>query len=201
VPLVRRGEPASIEIHWGLLGRRAQNVLSTAEAWERATRVSSDGRFYYLLAPNDAVVHSIAHSLLMNKEAESFRIGLRSFQDLAALSTFYELELDWESIRAASVTGDWAQAWRNMCYAAYRISGKRLDDAMRFGPHERLHYALCLAAIRSRHVRSGLFALARFSAREMQQIYGGRRNVVRTNICRARHLIGLARRGLRSDHE
>jgi hypothetical protein len=198
VPLARSGEPAAIELHWAILGDRASGVFPDQAYWQRAKQMSADGCTYSVLCPNDLMIHSFAHSQILDRHADTFRIALRAIQDFKALCVRYAEELDWGALMATARTRGFEAEWRSYLYTAFRLTGMRPGVSVRFGLREKLSHSLSRAAARWDSLAVGLEYLAELSKRDIQSLYGGDAGPMATNMHRLSHMLRRLDRKLKT---
>ena len=103
-PLLRLGEPASVELHAHVVVERCQHLLPTAAAWAESEPVAEEGLRLRVLSPTFRVLHALVHSELSDLNHLKGRVNLRQLHDVAATATRLRHEVDWPRLRRAMVS-------------------------------------------------------------------------------------------------
>ncbi len=151
-PLSRPGEYGSIEIHRRLLSTELGNILPIKAAWSASTEKSECGLRYRQLSPAHMITLSFLHSQIIDRFGETFTIGLRPIQDLAALQRTFKKLIQWDEIYALLKRHGAERHFRDYLFAASRVAGLTVSPEIRFGPREWAHYGIAHARIRWQRV-------------------------------------------------
>ncbi|MBN1237175.1 MAG: nucleotidyltransferase family protein, partial [Gammaproteobacteria bacterium] len=139
---------ATLELHWNVGGGRARHVLPAEQAWSRARRHRGGSGEFAVLAPDDAVLHAFAHTQVADRHDRLCFIGLRTIQDLAALSAHYGAELNWQNVQQAVRRSGHERELVRYLYCAWRVGGIPPPLELAFSRSDAAYLAACRASIR-----------------------------------------------------
>lgn len=170
-PLARAGGCASIELHEEPLYLDGQRYLRAKEVWERVMRIDRNGVRYAVIDPTSAVLVSILHSEVADRNLQRFVISLRSLQDLSALALAYGDRIDWQAVGRRLRVGGHDRVFRDFFYLADRLAGLR-PLSFKFGVLPRIRYLSCRLVLRHASLRPWLRRAERVSVRAIRARHG-----------------------------
>ena len=131
-PLAREGDVAGVELHVEPLAQPFQALLPAARVLGSARRVGVD-EGYLLPAPQEALVHSIAHMQLADGHYWCARPVLRPLCDLVWLRRGSAAAIDWQELLESFDRAGYGGACRAYLTLAQHLFGQPLPAGVRPG--------------------------------------------------------------------
>jgi hypothetical protein len=148
-PLGRDDDVALVELHTEPLARAFAALLPAARMRAGARAVDADGRRFRLPAPQDQILHNIAHAQLAERHYWLAKVALRPLTDLARLRMAGEAEIDRREILAAFDRAGHGSACRAWLMTAEQLFGHELPAGVQ--PHLGARIACWRIRQQSRH--------------------------------------------------
>lgn len=148
VPLIRRGDYGSIEVHRDIVRKGAAHIFPTEIALANTEHLRMEDLSFRILTPTCRVLHSILHSEVFYPGERDLMGRLRSLNDLVVISSAYQDQIGWVVVRKqmkAHGKEDMLQAY---LYLAHRILGMALPSWVQPTAARMTRYAKTRAELR-----------------------------------------------------
>jgi len=83
-----------VDIHWNLVRPDGPVTLDICGIWDRARRLQIDDTPFFVLAPEDLIIHLCLHASAQHL----FRIPLKSICDIAEAIRYYHEDINWQEM-------------------------------------------------------------------------------------------------------
>jgi Uncharacterised nucleotidyltransferase len=143
-PLVRSGEPASVELHFKLENSIEDLVINTAQVWGDSRVIEVDGVVLRILSPYHFVVHEVIHSQVNEGGFHLGVIDLRHLQDLSSAWVGLVELVDWQRALSTFEKHGMKEIFLSYLLIAHRLFGISIPDGLHPTFRTFAHYTRCL---------------------------------------------------------
>jgi hypothetical protein len=113
-----------VELHVRLMQDQKENSLETAQIFERATQLESNGVTLRIPCPEHRLIHVIAHAQISNWGYALHQILLKDAVDVVELDTHYKI--NWEGVRKAFIDIHAEDHFMGFVWAMHQLLQTRL---------------------------------------------------------------------------
>lgn len=171
-PLLRIGEPASIELHGHVLIERCQHLLPNELAWSNSEPVPDEELRMRVMTPTYRVLHGLVHAQITDLGHLRGSVQLRPLHDMAAMATKFEPNVEWPEIRYRMERGSHGRTFKGAAGLLSSLFDVRAVDHLATGFSHRFHTWRCRRRLGSESFRMLDDRLQNFSAYKLDRRFG-----------------------------
>ncbi len=190
-PLIKSGEPASIELHRHVLIGRCRHLLPNQAAWANSESIGLEGLCMRVLKPTHRLLHALVHAQIADLGHMRGDVNLRQLHDMAAIATRFQADVQWQTLWSMLDRGGERPALSGTLALLEAFLDFRLPNGRGPGLPGQFHLWRCRRRLASKRFRTWDGRLQNFSVYNMKRQFDPQRGPFPLARARLRYALYL----------